>query len=223
MAEIRNILFPTDFSEHSNRAFPFAAALARAFGAKITMLHVAELEESDPANPEHTFPALDAFEGETERVTVRGHAPYKDILDISRQKNCDLIVMATHGRSEVAQFFLGRSVAEDVSRHAEVPVFIVPVHDDSAAGRPGELRAILLAGGGAARTHAEALAQKLGAQMHETDSRDADEIVRQARERDVDLIVVTEQTTGSLREEVVGTAADRVIQNAHCPVMTVRG
>ena len=159
MAEIRSILFPTDFSEHSNKAFPHAAALAQAFGARIVMLHVAELEESDPANPEHSFPALDAYAGEVERVNVRGHAPYKDILETSRSKGCDLIGMATHGRSEVAQFFLGRSVAEDVARHSEVPVFIVPVHDEAAAGSPGRFGRILVAGSGAARARRRAGAE----------------------------------------------------------------
>lgn len=223
MAEIRSILFPTDYSEHSSQAFPYAASLAEVYGARIIMLHVAELEESDPANPEHSFPALDAYTGEVERIVVRGHAPYKDILETARAKTCDLIVMATHGRSEMAQFFLGRSVAEDVSRHAEAPVFIVPVHDDHASRRPARPRSILLAGAGAARTYAEAFAQKFGAELQETASNDPDEIVRLAKELDVDLIVISGKGASGLRDEVVGTAADRVIQDAHCPVMTARG
>ena len=223
MAEIISILFPTDFSEHSNGAFPHAAALAEAFGARIVVLHVAELEESDPANPEHGFPALEAYAGEVERVTVRGHAPYKDILETARSRSCDLVVMATHGRSEVAQFFLGRSVAEDVARHSEVPVFIVPVHDEAAAGSPGRFGRILVAGSGAARAHADALAQKFGSEVEEAGSGDPDEVVRLARERGADLIVVEEHGQGGVRDEVLGTSADRVIQNAHCPVMTVRG
>ena len=223
MAEIRNILFPTDFSEHSNGAFPHAAALAQAFGARIVMLHVAELEEADPANPEHSFPALDAYTGEVERVMVRGHAPYKDILEAVRSRSCDLVVMATHGRSEVAQFFLGRSVAEDVARYSEVPVFIVPVNDGAAAGSPGRFGRILVAGSGAARAHADALAQKFGSEVQEAGSADPDDVVRLAREQGADLIVVGEGRGGSVRDEVLGTPADRVIQNAHCPVMTVRG
>jgi nucleotide-binding universal stress UspA family protein len=145
MAELKTILFPTDFSEFSNKAFPYAASLAKAFGAKIIQMHVAELEEEDPANPAHTFPAGD-FDGvlETERIIIRGHAPYKDILDVSRAKGCDLIVMATHGRSALSQFFLGGSVAEDVARFSSIPVFIVKVE---AASPPesytGALKEIL--------------------------------------------------------------------------------
>lgn len=136
MAEIKTILFPTDFSDYSNKAFPYAASLARAFGARIVLLHVAELEEEDPANPQHTFPALGEYQGEveSERIIIRGHAPYKDILDISRAKNCDLVVMATHGRSALSQFFLGGSVAEEVARFSHIPVFIVKVEP----GEPAE-------------------------------------------------------------------------------------
>jgi nucleotide-binding universal stress UspA family protein len=132
MVEIKTILFPTDFSDYSNKAFPYAATLAKAFGARIILMHVAELEEEDPANPRHTFPAIDQYDGaiESERVIIRGHAPYKDILDVSRAKDCDLIVMATHGRSALSQFFLGGSVAEEVARFSQIPVFIVKIEPD---------------------------------------------------------------------------------------------
>jgi nucleotide-binding universal stress UspA family protein len=174
MAEVSTILFPTDFSEHSNKAFPYAALLAKTFGARIILLHVSELEEADPANPEHSFAALAAFDGELvrERVTVRGHAPYKDILDVSREKNCDLIVMATHGRSALAQFFLGGSVAEEVSRFSTIPVFTVRVDEiEPAESYAGHLREILFTtdlSAAAARAFPYALlfAQRFGARLY---------------------------------------------------------
>lgn len=132
MVNVKTVLFPTDFSDFSNKAFPYAASLATAFNAKIIMMHVEELEEEDPANPKHSFSALEAYAGplETERVIIRGHAPYKDILDVSRGKHCDLIVMPTHGRSSLSQFFLGGSVAEDVARFSTIPVFIAKIEAD---------------------------------------------------------------------------------------------
>lgn len=173
MPGISSILFPTDFSDFSNQAFPYATQVARAFGAKIIMLHVAELEEEDPANPEHSFPALEGFDGqvETERVIVRGHAPYKDILEVSRARGCDLIVMATHGRSALSQFFLGGSVAEDVARFSAVPVLIVKVEPgEPAAEYTGNLKEILFAtdfSDPSARAFplARALADKFGATL----------------------------------------------------------
>jgi nucleotide-binding universal stress UspA family protein len=40
--------------------------------------------------------------------------------------------MATHGRSALAQFFMGGSTAEEVARHSQIPVFIVKVEADAA-------------------------------------------------------------------------------------------
>lgn len=134
MVQIKTILFATDFSENSNKAFPYAAALAKAFGAKLVLMHVEEPGEADPANPAHSFTSLGDYDGEveTERIMMRGFAPYKHILELSRKKACDLIVMATHGRSTLAQFFLGGSTAEEVARYSHIPVFIVKVEQDAA-------------------------------------------------------------------------------------------
>jgi nucleotide-binding universal stress UspA family protein len=187
MADVKTILFPTDFSEFSNKAFPYAAILANSFNAKIIMLHVAELEEEDPANPAHTFPALQAYVGdvETERIIIRGHAPYKDILDVSRAKNCDLIVMATHGRSALSQFFLGSSVAGEVARFSTVPVFIVKVEaSEPPETYAGRLKEVLYATDFSepslrafdyAKTFAERFAAKLYA-LHVIDKESADQI-----------------------------------------------
>lgn len=173
MAEIRTILFPTDFSEFSNKAFPFAAEIAKAFGAKLVLMHVAELEEADPANPAHSFaPLSDLGETiETERVVIRGHAPYKDILDLSRAKNCDLIVMATHGRSSLSQFFLGGSIAEEVARFSSIPVFIVKIEaTEPAESYTGRLKEILFTtdlseASANAFPHAALFAGKFGAKL----------------------------------------------------------
>src|SRR6516225_6437039 len=43
MLPIRTILHPTDFSQPSQAAFRLACALARDYGARLILLHVAEL------------------------------------------------------------------------------------------------------------------------------------------------------------------------------------
>jgi nucleotide-binding universal stress UspA family protein len=40
--EIKNILFATDLSQNSEHAFAYAAAMAEAFGARVTILHILE-------------------------------------------------------------------------------------------------------------------------------------------------------------------------------------
>src|SRR5207248_9990095 len=47
--------------------------------------------------------------------------PTEVLMRTARESDCALIVMASHGRSDVAQFFLGRSVAERIARESQVP------------------------------------------------------------------------------------------------------
>jgi len=59
-----------------------------------------------------------------ETLVVEGHAG-PEIVEAAARHDCDIIVMATHGRSGLSRMFLG-SVAEYVLRHAPCPVFLVP-------------------------------------------------------------------------------------------------
>src|SRR5438445_13868838 len=54
----------------------------------------------------------------------------------AQQRGCDLIVMASHGRSDVAQFFLGRSVAEQVARDSKIPTIIARLFGPRRTTRP---------------------------------------------------------------------------------------
>jgi nucleotide-binding universal stress UspA family protein len=60
-------------------------------------------------------------------VVVEGR-PSERIVEHARTQNVDLIVMGTHGRGPVAQFFLG-SVTENVLRSASCPVLVVRHHE----------------------------------------------------------------------------------------------
>src|SRR5438067_11201904 len=49
---------------------------------------------------------------------------------------CNLIVMASHGGSDVAQFLLGRSVAEQVARDSKIPTIIARLYGPRRTTRP---------------------------------------------------------------------------------------
>ena len=49
-----------------------------------------------------------------------------EINDLAKEKHVDIIVMGTHGRTGLKRLLLG-SIAEDVLRHAECPVFLAKV------------------------------------------------------------------------------------------------
>ena len=138
---IRAILFPTDFSAVANSAFPLAVAIAAQFDATIYSLHVSQ--GGDPHVTEtsrYEFPAL--AKGATavrvkEAIIPKGDDdPVEVIMREAQARNCDLIVMASHGRSDVAQFFLGRSVAEQVARDSKIPTIIARLFGPRRTTRP---------------------------------------------------------------------------------------
>jgi nucleotide-binding universal stress UspA family protein len=139
---IRRILCPVDFSGFSGAAVDHAVALAKPFGAEITALFVLPLffpEEaatcSSPVAPEAGVlsaiaedleeflrPAREAGLGL--RLCVRSGDCVGHILDEARDRESDLIVMGTHGRSGFERS-LG-SVTDGVLRKAPCPVVAVP-------------------------------------------------------------------------------------------------
>ena len=49
---IKNILFPTDFSSAANAALPYAAEIARRYGAKLYTMHVLSSDTYAMTRPE---------------------------------------------------------------------------------------------------------------------------------------------------------------------------
>jgi nucleotide-binding universal stress UspA family protein len=60
---------------------------------------------------------------EVREVILEGH-PSDEILNFAENNNIDLIVMGTLGKTGLDRFLMG-SVAENVVRHAKVPVLVV--------------------------------------------------------------------------------------------------
>ena len=153
MIRLQRILFPTDFSESSERAFDWALLLARQFGAELHMFHAVVLHEDDPHNPAHHFPdpedvrqrletlahsAMDdqrqrgaAAEVRIRRIESRGISAAPTILDYAGGWDADLIVMGTQGRRGPSHLLLG-SVAEEIVSHARCSVMTVRAGEDEA-------------------------------------------------------------------------------------------
>ena len=131
--DIRNVLFPTDFSEVSARAERVAAATAREAGARLHVLHACPSHWDHVSAAEGIEAVADGLTGrgiETETALSTG-PPAAQIVRYAREHAIDLIVLATHGRTGVSRALLG-SVAEAVVRLAPCPVLTVP------AGAPAE-------------------------------------------------------------------------------------
>ncbi len=142
----KEILVPLDGSELAESAIPHARELAKAFGARITLLSVIEpvAMYSQPGvvgpvisvavNIQEEMETLGQYlDGiaeqlraeniEVQRVAKEGD-PASQICDYAHESKADVIVMSTHGRSGIRRWVYG-SVADRVLRGARVPVLLV--------------------------------------------------------------------------------------------------
>ncbi|GAB4143495.1 MAG: universal stress protein [Planctomycetaceae bacterium] len=145
MIELKRILVPTDFSEHSANALKYGCALAEKFSSELHLLHVLQDLVAMVPEPGLAFPppgdyieelktsaenALNklpdpewSLSAEVVRDTRQG-PPFLEIVRYAKEKDVDLIVMGTHGRSGLSHMLMG-SVAEKVVRKAPCPVLTV--------------------------------------------------------------------------------------------------
>ena len=145
MISTPSILCPIDFSPSSRGALRYAGLIAAHFAARLTLLAVNDplLEEADEfAGPAHlaedTTRELERFFKRTFahrphgipdvrlEVTTGKSAP--EILRVSRERKCDLIVMSSHGLTGFRKMFFG-STTERVLRETTLPVLVTPGGD----------------------------------------------------------------------------------------------
>ena len=156
-ALIAKVLVPVDFSEGSERAAHYAAALARRLGASVHLVHVLEpaaiftgpFEFYEPPSRElldrlywDTRSRLIAL-GSTLEVgfvhvssEVRHGTPAECISAAIVDYGADLVVMSTHGRTGLSHLLMG-SVAEQVIRTARCPVLVLRECGQVHVHRPG--------------------------------------------------------------------------------------
>ena len=136
----QRVLVPTDGSEISTRALQAAASLARLTGARLEVLSVKEpfpysaISEMQPVPPQEFFDAQErtaqarvtaALEAaRAHGATVEALHPWEAILDHAKAKNCDLVVMASHGRRGLGALLLG-SETQKVLTHGTLPVLVI--------------------------------------------------------------------------------------------------
>lgn len=144
----KHILVPTDGSDFSNKAVATAARLAQSLRAKLLLLHVRsplesphhveggalsnlggkvvmqeiEDEERKLLDAALAIAAADGMKAET--AFVAGYSTYDAIIRIAREQDCDLIVMASHGRRGISAFLPGGEM-QKVLTHTTIPVLIV--------------------------------------------------------------------------------------------------
>ena len=147
MFKPKKILVPTDFSEYSAKAVERAFDIARQNDAEVVLLHVITqdvqacsvdycLADDEVKKTEQRMvegakdrlqkePAKSPLAKEVKFSTeVVNGIPYEEILKFQALNGVDLIVIASHGRSAIAKYFLG-SVTSNVLKGAKCEVLLI--------------------------------------------------------------------------------------------------
>jgi nucleotide-binding universal stress UspA family protein len=153
-------LFLTDFSEPSVAALPFAAMIARSYGAKVTALHVVVPSAYTYMTPEMGADLLDAeddaaksemekveaeFAGlSREAILERSTGVWPVLSKMLQESDIDLIVLGTHGRTGLKKAVFG-STAEEIFRRTAVPVLTIGPAVRTGAHNGGRFQCVLFA------------------------------------------------------------------------------
>jgi nucleotide-binding universal stress UspA family protein len=143
----RNILIPTDGSALSRKAVKAGVALARAVGARVTGFYSPEQYEIlaygeyfppdlmsraewDKRSKKTAARFLATVEKEAKAAGVKysglsldSVGPWEAIVETAKKQKCDLIFMASHGRTGISGLLIGSQAAK-VLAHSKIPVMI---------------------------------------------------------------------------------------------------
>ena len=124
----KHILLPTDHGDLADKAIEQGLALAKMLGAKVTILTVFEPLRGIVAEgvvipiPDEARQAVakkiefdlkkvaaraEAHKVSCQTVQVEAEQPWRAICEQANERNCDLIIMASHGRRGVSALILG--------------------------------------------------------------------------------------------------------------------
>ncbi|HOJ13076.1 MAG TPA: universal stress protein [Deltaproteobacteria bacterium] len=139
------VLFPTDFSDVATKALQYVKELRQAGTREVTVLHVVDQANLDllgtysavgdlvnlereilkRASDEVGFVANELRQcGFTVNERVMQGSPVRLILRLAEEENPSLIVVGSHGKSNLEEMLMG-SVSEKVVRKARHPVLVI--------------------------------------------------------------------------------------------------
>lgn len=203
---LEKILFATDFSASSEAAVLVAKQVARRYGAKMYGVHVNRFDDYTGAAP-NAWPAMKDLEekemkedaerleqelqGVDHEVIVCEGRVWDVISEIVKEKEIDLIIVGTRGRTGLERMLLG-SVAEEILRQAPCPVLTVGPHVKAWSDEYSQMREILcatdlIAAPTAATPYAVSLAQENQAHLillHVIEDPKAGDLVKEPQVQD---------------------------------------
>lgn len=145
------ILYPTDFSDVANKALAYVKQLKLAGAKEVVLVRIItdrkidcilrgmamagreasrflkEVVQSlqEEAHQEARRAELELKEaGLQVKVRIETGVPHQRILEIAQEENVSVIVLGSHGRSNLSSALLG-SVSDHVIRHSKQPVIVI--------------------------------------------------------------------------------------------------
>jgi nucleotide-binding universal stress UspA family protein len=141
----KRILIPTDGSEQSERAILAGVSFAKDLGAEVVGLTVIPEFHAFTVNVEMLEDTKEEFEIQMQERARKylqfildaarmagvpctteyktGDDPHQVLIDTARERECDLIIMASHGRRGIKGALLG-SETQKVLVHSSIPVLV---------------------------------------------------------------------------------------------------
>jgi nucleotide-binding universal stress UspA family protein len=179
---LKNILFPTDFSERSAAALPYAATIARHYDAKVYLAHVV-VSEGAVSSPAAVTPgnwaAAQQEMARLDRCDLLNGLQYEALVEegelwdvlskVILDRGIDFIVLGTSAGGGFKKLIAG-SAAEEIVREASCPVLAVGPEVPPRAQFKRDMRHILYAAdfepwSDLARTYAVSFAEENHAQL----------------------------------------------------------
>ncbi|MDZ7667449.1 MAG: universal stress protein [Desulfotignum sp.] len=147
----KKILYPTDFSDVSKKALAYIKQLNPAGAEQVIIMRIINENKLERFSEGAAWVGMDAEEFreqtyqrlteeaneqiktietelkeagfDTKTMVERGD-PYSKILDVAEKEDVSIIILGSHGRSNLSSVLLG-SVSDHIIRHARQPVLVI--------------------------------------------------------------------------------------------------
>ena len=142
----KKILVPLDGSENAEKVLPIVLFEAKVHGASVVLLRViAPLRQSLMASPSAIKQAFEGIEeiakdylegiaegfreeGVETKTSIRHGYPAQWTLDTAQEKDCDLIIIGTHGETGSQQWRFGGVANKVIKARSEIALLVIPTN-----------------------------------------------------------------------------------------------
>ncbi len=132
--ELNNIVVPVDFTKFSRQKLPFAADLAKKYGATLKLFFTEQKEYNELKNNALIDQVENFLRNEgvafTTQISEEAYSA-KEVINYSEFTNSDLIIIMSERETTISNMLLG-STSREVVNHSNIPVLTLHPFEDNA-------------------------------------------------------------------------------------------